>query len=197
MEAVKAKSTYRQRLLEGLAESIRERGLQRTQIADIVRHARTSRRTFYECFPDKESCFVEMIRASNVALVSELRAFADPDAPWEDQVDGAIDAYLAALTADPAVTASISRELPTLGSRGAALQHESVELFAELVVALSQGAALERAGIRPMTMDMAIMLVGGIAELISRAAFRGEDFTNVAPAAKAAIKAVLVSPERP
>jgi AcrR family transcriptional regulator len=196
MDATETKITYRQRLLEGLAESIREKGLQRTQISDIVRHARTSRRTFYECFPDKESCFVEMIRASNKALVAELRQYAEPDAPWEDQVDGAVDAYLAALTADPAVTASISRELPTLGERGAALQHEGVELFAELVVAVSRGPALERAGIRPMTTDMAIMLVGGIAELIARAAFRREDFAEIAPTAKAVIKAALVSPDR-
>jgi len=41
------------RLLEGLAAAIREKGLARTQVGDIVRHARASRRTFYNHFPDK------------------------------------------------------------------------------------------------------------------------------------------------
>src|SRR5690242_4043853 len=87
----------RTRLLEGLARSLREKGLQRTQISDIVRNARTSRRTFYECFPDKESAFVELIRAASVAVLASVEAAIDPEAPWEEQVEVAIDAYLTAL----------------------------------------------------------------------------------------------------
>ena len=34
------------RLMEGLAASIREKGLAQTQVSDIVRHAHASRRTF-------------------------------------------------------------------------------------------------------------------------------------------------------
>ena len=43
------------RLLDGLAASIRQKGLSRTQVSDIVGHARASRRTFYKHFPDKDS----------------------------------------------------------------------------------------------------------------------------------------------
>jgi AcrR family transcriptional regulator len=49
---------FRRRLLEGLAESITERGYRDTTIADIVRHARTSKRTFYQEFSSKEECFI-------------------------------------------------------------------------------------------------------------------------------------------
>src|SRR3954468_2438457 len=42
---------FRRRLLDALAASIAEKGYQNTTIADIVRGARTSRRTFYENFP--------------------------------------------------------------------------------------------------------------------------------------------------
>src|SRR5437016_2311545 len=44
-------SGFRRRLLDGLAESIITRGYRSTTIAEIVSHARTSRRTFYEHFP--------------------------------------------------------------------------------------------------------------------------------------------------
>src|SRR3954470_7205738 len=111
------KTDFRERLLAGLAESIREKGLQGTQISDIVRHARTSRRTFYECFADKESCFVELVEAANAAILVEVRASVDPAASWEAQVDQAIESYLEAMARNPSLTVTISRELPTLGAR--------------------------------------------------------------------------------
>jgi AcrR family transcriptional regulator len=49
--------TFRRRLLDGLAESIVAIGYRNTTVADIVRRARTSRRTFYEHFDGKEECF--------------------------------------------------------------------------------------------------------------------------------------------
>ena len=183
---------FRERLLAGLAESIREKGLQRTQISDIVRHARTSRRTFYECFPDKESCFVELVEAANAAILDEVRVAVDPDAPWELQVDQAIDSYLEALAREPSLTVTISRELPTLGTRGAELLHDSIERYAQLIVALVGASS---AG-GTITLEGAIMLAGGVAELLGRAVTRGEDVRTVGPAAKDVIKAVL-DPSRP
>src|SRR5436305_11993297 len=126
------KSDFRARLLAGLAESVREKGLQGTQISDIVRHARTSRRTFYECFADKESCFVELVEAANAAILDEVRVAVDPAASWEEQADQAIDSYLEALARNPSLTVTVSRELPTLGARGAELLHESIERYAQL-----------------------------------------------------------------
>ncbi len=191
MELSEAKLSHRERLLAALAESIREKGLQQTQIGDIVKHAHTSRRTFYECFPDKESCFIELIRAASEGIVAELEAAIDPTAPWETQVDQAIDAYLGALSRDPALTATISRELSTLGARGAALQQEGVERFAKLIVTLAARPELRRAGIEPVDLDTAVMLTGGISELVARASPNDEDLSNVASTAKQVIKAVL------
>ncbi len=54
---------FRLRLLDGLAASIAERGYRATTVADIVRHARTSKRTFYDQFASKEQCFLELLRA--------------------------------------------------------------------------------------------------------------------------------------
>ena len=52
------------RLLDGLAASISERGYRDTTVADIVRHARTSKRTFYGEFSSKEECFIELLRST-------------------------------------------------------------------------------------------------------------------------------------
>jgi len=184
-------ATFRERLLEALAESIREKGLQRTQITDIVRIARTSRRTFYECFADKESCFIEMIDAARVSVQEEIVASVDAQASWPVQIDQAVDAFLGALARDPALTVTISRELPALGFRGFAFQREGTELYAELVVGLSQSDEMRRAGVMPISTATAVMLVGGISELIDRAGFRGEPVESQAPVIKAVVKAVL------
>ncbi len=46
---------FRQRLLEGMAAAIRECGFRDSTVADVVRCARTSRRTFYEHFASKQA----------------------------------------------------------------------------------------------------------------------------------------------
>jgi AcrR family transcriptional regulator len=182
---------HRGRLLEGLAQSVREKGLQHTQIADVVRHAHTSRRTFYECFADKESAFVELIRESSIAIRGLVEAAVDPQAPWEEQIDGALDAYFAALSGDPALVATVSRELPTLGERGAALQHEGVERFAQLVVRLTREPAMRSAGVRSVTLEEAAMLMGGVAELVARAVHEDRPLAEAAGTAKTVIKAAI------
>lgn len=182
---------YRGRLFAGLADALREKGLKHTQIGDIVRHARTSRRTFYEVFPDKQAAFVELIRASRMAILSRVQESIDREAPWDRQIEQAIDAYLGALSSDPALAATISRELPALGERGAALQHEGIDVFANLFVELSSDARMRRDGVLPVPFDAAVMLIGGILELAHRAIQNGTPLTAVGDTAKTMIKTVV------
>jgi AcrR family transcriptional regulator len=191
----RSKSDFHGRLLAGLAESIREKGLHGTQISDIVRHARTSRRTFYECFSDKESCFLALIEASNTAILEAVRAAVDPSAEWTVQVDQAIDSYLGALALDPALIVTISRDLPTLGTRGASFLHESVERYAQLIVEITQSARPQAGGRATISLEEAVMLAGGVGEILDRAVARGDDVRSIAPVVKSVIKAVL-DPER-
>lgn len=186
-------NSNRARLLEGLAQSIRERGLNGTTIADIVRLARTSRRTFYECFDDREACFLEMVRTATTLTAAAVADSIDPRASWRDQIRGAIGVYLATLAEDPALTVTIARELPALGERGAALQLEGIERYAELLRAISLDEANRRAGITEISLDAAALLVGGINVLIVRAVDRGEDLRALAPTATGVIEAVLAA----
>ena len=83
-----AASPFRRRLLDGLAASIGERGYRDTTVADIVRHARTSKRTFYGEFSSKEECFIELLAAGNREMIARIRGsgrsrgrLAGPDPP--------------------------------------------------------------------------------------------------------------------
>jgi AcrR family transcriptional regulator len=182
---------HRDRLLEGLAASIREKGLARTQISDVVRHAKASRRTFYQSFADKEACFVELAHALTSASLDEVRSAVDDRAPWDAQVDQAIGAYLGILAADPAMTVTFSSELPMLGARGVSIQRSGIERFAELFVLLVHTDTMRAAGVPDVSLDTAVMLVGGLHEMIVRAVDRGEPVERLAPTATAVVKAVL------
>src|SRR6185312_5071934 len=65
-------SSPRLQLIEGLCAAVEARGLAATRIADIVRHARVSKRTFYEHFADKEACFVEAYREMARQTMEEI-----------------------------------------------------------------------------------------------------------------------------
>ncbi|HJR89226.1 MAG TPA: helix-turn-helix domain-containing protein, partial [Aeromicrobium sp.] len=69
---VSDQAAFRQRLLDALEESIAEDGYPGTTVADIVRRARTSRRTFYEHFDSRESCFVALLADANAEQVRQI-----------------------------------------------------------------------------------------------------------------------------
>jgi len=66
-------SAFRDDCSTGLTASIGERGYRDTTVADIVRHARTSKRTFYEQFASKEECLIEVLRRNNENLIANIR----------------------------------------------------------------------------------------------------------------------------
>src|ERR1700754_4756929 len=105
-----ASAPFRDRLLDGLAASIGERGYRETTVADIVRHARTSKRTFYEQFASKEECLIELLRRNNDDLIAGIQSRVDSGADWHLQIQQAVGAYVDHIEARPAVTLSWIRE---------------------------------------------------------------------------------------
>ncbi|MGZ8776502.1 MAG: TetR/AcrR family transcriptional regulator, partial [Mycobacterium sp.] len=85
---------FRARLLDGLASSIDARGYRDTTVADIVRQARTSKRTFYDHFASKEECFIDLLRANMEAMIEGIRAAVDPESTPGEQIRSAVDAYI-------------------------------------------------------------------------------------------------------
>ncbi len=159
---------FRRRLLDGLASSIEERGYRDTTVADIVRHARTSKRTFYDHFATKEQCFFDLLTANNEELVGTLRNAVDPGAPWQEQVRQAVAAYVGTIEATPAITLSWIRELPALGAAARPLMRRSSGRIAEAIIELSAGPGFARAGLRPLSSTAAVILVGGLRELTAQ-----------------------------
>ena len=130
-----------------MAASVEERGYADTTVADVVRLARTSRRTFYEHFQDRADCFLALFDVTNDQVFAALAAAVDPSAPWERQVDQALGAYLDAVVSRPALFRSFVRELPALGERGAEHQLAAIERFARQLVDLVEQVRREQPGL--------------------------------------------------
>ena len=182
---------FRRRLLEGMAAAIRECGFRDSTVADVVRHARTSRRTFYEHFPSKQACFIALLQEDNAALVRQITAAVDPGAPWDVQARQAIEAWIAAAQADLAVTLSWIRDLPSLGSDARHLQREELETFVVLIQNLSDTPELRAAGVDPPSRQLAILLLGGLRELIATTVEDGGDIGDITDVAVQATQALL------
>lgn len=182
---------FRRRLLDGLTGSIEERGFRETTVADIVRCARTSKRTFYDHFSSKEECFFELLTANNEDLVDTLRDAIDPAAPWQEQVRQAVTAYVQTIDATPALTLSWIRELPALGEAARSMMRQGSGRLAAAIVELSSGPGFQRAGLAPLSPTAAVILVGGLRELTAQTVEDGAPVAGMIEPAVAACIALL------
>ncbi|MGV9803213.1 TetR/AcrR family transcriptional regulator [Mycobacterium sp. NPDC003449] len=182
---------FRLRLLDGLTAAIVDKGYRDTTVADIVRHARTSKRTFYDQFASKEECFIELLRANNAALVTLIRAAVDAEAPWQEQIEQAVGAYVDHIESAPAITLSWIRELPGLGAAVRPLQRAALRELTDLLIDLSAAAGFRRADLPQLTRPLAIILLGGLRELTALIVEDGRDIREIYQPAVAASKAIL------
>ncbi|MGH2915326.1 MAG: TetR/AcrR family transcriptional regulator [Solirubrobacteraceae bacterium] len=189
---------HRERLIDALAESIRERGYHATTVADVVRLARTSRRSFYEQFADRDACFLALFDATNEAMMRSIADAAKADRPVAEQVYGAVDAYIGHVVAQPELYRSFVRELPALGHAGGERALSMLEQLAQMFVALVERGrrAQPDLGLEPLDMDTAIIVVGGLRELAVISLQRRRDLHELRAAAGATIMAILVRGRR-
>src|ERR1700749_2281400 len=193
-EALTAEPTsHRERLIDAMAASIEEKGYRDTTVADVVRIARTSRRNFYEHLADRDACFLALFDATNEAMMREIADAVQPDRPLDEQVDRAVDAYIENVSATPALYRSFVRELPGLGQAGSDRGLATLERFAEMLVGFVESGrqAQPELDLRPLAMDTAIIIVGGLRELLVIALQRGRDMHELRASAGATIKAIL------
>jgi AcrR family transcriptional regulator len=184
---------HRERLIAAMAVSIADKGYRDTTVADVVRLARTSRRNFYEHFVDRDACFLALFDATNEALMAEIAQAVDPQASFDEQVDVAVDTYIASVLDRPELYHSFVRELPGLGEAGAERAQAALEGFAQLLIGLVDSSWRAQPGVvtGPLDMDTAIIIVGGLRELLVIALQRGRDMRELRSSAGQTIKLIL------
>jgi AcrR family transcriptional regulator len=182
---------FRNRLIDGLAASIGERGYRDSTVADIVRHARTSKRTFYEQFASKEECLIELLRRNNEELIANIQHAVDPEAEWRVQIRQAAEAYVDHIGARPAITLSWIREAPAVGAVALPLHRLAMEALTDMLVGLTDSPGFRRAQLPPISRPLALILLGGLRELTALFVEDGRDVHGIIDPAIAAATAIL------
>jgi AcrR family transcriptional regulator len=169
-------SEHRARLLEAMAEVATAKGLAAATIADIVREAGVSKRTFYEHFTCKEGCFLALYRAASASALKTLREAVQPDRPWQAQVEHALSAYLAHLEQGTGLIRTLFVEIHHLGVAGLAVRREVMQELADFLchIVSQRSPPANEDHVHTLTTAMALAAVGGINELILAAVERGE-----------------------
>lgn len=182
---------HRARLLQGLAEGIREEGYRATTVADIVRRARTSRRTFYEHFDDRDACFRALDASAAQVVGYMMRQAIDESAPWDVRIAQAVDAYFALVVAEPEVTVALHRESAVLAEQDEDGSHDGVLVMSKIIVDLFEQTVSADEPIVPLTLPAAIVVTAGIREIMVRTIEAGGDVLAIKPLAIAMLSAFV------
>jgi AcrR family transcriptional regulator len=186
-----ASDPFRGRLLDGMAASIGERGYRDTTVAHIVQHAKTSKRTFYEHFASKEECFIDLLRADMQAMIEGIRGGVDAEAPPDEQIRAAVDAYVNHIALHRAITLSRIREAPGLGDVARRLHRFAMMQFTDLLIDLSSSPGFKRAGLAPVSEPLGLILLGGLQELTASFVEDGRDVRGIVEPAITAATALF------
>src|SRR5215218_2774526 len=93
--------TQRDRLVAAMGELTAELGLGAVGVHHVCQRAGVSRRTFYELYPDRDACVIDMHEEAFGRLLGHLaEAVADAGAVWEDRAVAVTQAMLGAWDAD-------------------------------------------------------------------------------------------------
>lgn len=184
-------ATPRQRLLNALAASIAEVGYPATTVGDIVQRARTSRRTFYDHFADREACLVALLTVINRQAIQAISAGVDVAAPWEVQIRQAVESWVEFAESHAPVMLIWIRESPAFGTAARQLKLEVTEAYIKLIQTFSDSESLRAAGHQPVPRHRAVMFIGGLREMAALALERGADGTGLGAVTGEAVDAAL------
>lgn len=152
----------RARLIGAMAEVACERGAGGATVANVVKRAGVSRRTFYEIFEDREDCFRAAFDEAIACASRYAMAGYDPRAKWAARIRAALEGSLRFLDDEPVMGRIVVVESLNAGT---AMLHRRRDAVACLVAEVDAGRKQRGAG----SSDTALTaegVVGGVASVI-------------------------------
>jgi AcrR family transcriptional regulator len=163
-------ASQRARLLDGMVRAVAAKGYARTTVADVVRLAGVSRRTFYEQFSDKEDCFLAAYEAGSQVVLDEVaaavRELRDPD--WRTRLRVALETYTAVMAAEPDFARPLNIDVLGAGPRAVELRQRVFERYVSQYRRLRTLARADDPSIGTIPDKFLHALVGGIGELVQQ-----------------------------
>jgi AcrR family transcriptional regulator len=160
--------TPRDRLIEGLLASVEERGYAATTVVDIVRHARVSKRTFYEHFSNKDDTLRALYQTSVAFLQQWIADAAGQPGTWQERLHACVAAFTHGLAAYPGFARTVLVEMASTGPLSLAAHEKAHRRFAEQTQQVIEMLRRDAPELRPIEHDMARAFIGAIYELMTR-----------------------------
>ena len=199
LEPTFADNSPRARLIAGMLLALCEKSFAAVSVADVVRLARVSKRTFYEHFETREACYLATYEAVSGALLERIEQAAVLDLPVSARLTAAAQAYLSALAEVPPLARTFFLEIQLAGADALAARRAVHQRFADVLRELVSKGKLAGADVRALSPDMAVAIVGAINELIMVRIEqdRPGELTQLQAAVVELFEALLRHPEEP
>jgi AcrR family transcriptional regulator len=155
-------ASQRQRIIEAMIDVVADKGYGDATIADVIRIAGVSRKTYYELFDDKDSCFLAAYdQAVGQMLEATTEAYeADADAPWTERIRAGLGAWLGFIADNPAAARCCIVEVLAAGPKALARRDAAIRQFTHFLDEGRSESSVQLPGLASLA------VVGGINELI-------------------------------
>ena len=185
----------RERLLEAMVRVAAAKGYEATTIADVLEAAQTSRETFDQLFPNKETCFLESYDAVIDVLVAHVSsAYESSDGePWPQRIVAALRALVDLLATEADIARMAMVEVTAVGEEARVRYRAALGRFTPF---LEEGRdASPQAGELPA--DTARFAIGGATSMIfdEVRAGRGPELRRTLPDLVFAVLMPYLGPE--
>jgi AcrR family transcriptional regulator len=162
-------ANHRDRLIAACIQTVSGRGYGETTVADVIKAAAVSRRTFYEYFDSKEACFL----AAYDLVVAHVRKLVvdafEAETEWPEAVRAGLAALLTFLVEEPELARFGLVEPLAAGPPIADHHRQTIQSFTPLLAA---GRDSNRSGDLPQDTEAAV--IAGTAMLITRRIVAGQ-----------------------
>lgn len=162
-------ANHRDRLVAACSQEVQERGYSETTVANIIKAAAVSRRTFYEHFDSKEACFIATYDLLMDYLRARVFAAFEAESSWPDQVRAGLGAMLGFFAEQPGLARLAMVEPLAAGPPVSEHHRLAVAGFAPLLAGGPEPSGPERS---PAETEEAV--VAGLASLITRRIVLGQ-----------------------
>jgi AcrR family transcriptional regulator len=153
-----------------MIDAVAEKGYRETTVADVIKRAGLSRKTFYEHFANKQECFLVTYDQISARAIHRMEEAYQEAEGWPGRVEAAIRALFEAAVENPGSVRLILLEINALGPAGIERRERSTARYERFI-----RDALELAPGRGAVSDVVVKAaVGGLQRVMYRRIRRGE-----------------------
>ncbi|HEX5593494.1 MAG TPA: TetR/AcrR family transcriptional regulator [Solirubrobacterales bacterium] len=116
-----------------MLQAVGTHGYERTTVQDAIAEAEVYRQAFYDCFSDKEDCYLQALDAGSAWVELAMRDAAIGQTSWRGQLRGALTGLLRFLDEQPATGRALLVEVHAAGPRAVAKRTEAMSRAAAMM----------------------------------------------------------------